>query len=391
MLDFGAVAGSRLIGLENADRVASVVGGCLAVFALLDVARWSRPPVVATTSTALLADDLAVTLEAQWRAEAGVRALDSPHILPLVWRSAGADLQDTPAAVLGVTPDRAGAPASARVPAQATRADVPVVIDGGVRLVHRSLDGRLEGRFENVLIDLAAGYRDIPSGRLVVIGEPGAGKTVVAVLLMIGLLSTRSANDPVPVLLNASTWDPVTESLDSWVIESIARSHYEGRTEIPAALWQDRRLLPVLDGLDEIPEAARRGAVRSVNAVLGTHRPVIVTCRAAEYADVIAAGAPVLHRAPVLEIQPVSVRDLTVYLDAVTWPDGVDWNPALDALTPGSPLAQALATPLMVTFTRLVYERLGRSGRADRAADPARGRGPRTGHVRRGGVHTPPQ
>jgi hypothetical protein len=43
----------------------------------------------------------------------------------------------------------------------------------------------------------------------VVLGEPAAGKSVVALLLTLGLLP----DEPVPVLLTVSSWNPHQEDL----------------------------------------------------------------------------------------------------------------------------------------------------------------------------------
>src|SRR6202011_2881734 len=42
--------------------------------------------------------------------------------------------------------------------------------------------------------------------RLVILGEPGAGKTTLAVLLTVALSEVRAPGDPVPVLLSAASW-----------------------------------------------------------------------------------------------------------------------------------------------------------------------------------------
>ncbi|WP_055567044.1 WD40 repeat domain-containing protein [Streptomyces atriruber] len=273
-----------------------------------------------------LADDLARTLAGQWLEEAEARRLRRPRVLPLCWSTT-----------------TGGGPGA------------------GTRVLRTRFDGRIDGRFDEVLRQLAAGYARLPHRRLVVIGEPGAGKTVLALLLTLGLLGARDPGGPVPVLLPVSSWDPVRERLDDWIVRSLAAPHYNGRPEIPRALLTHGLLLPVLDGLDEIPESARRGAVRGINQAVGGERPVVVTCRAAEYEDLILGGAPTLRRAPVVEVVPVPPDDVIAYLRDVDWPQGTDWRAVFDHLrsAPAGPLATALSTPLMVTSARLVYQRGG--------------------------------
>lgn len=312
--------------------LATIAGLFTGVIALLlslaDFLRQEPAPLHPAT----IADDLGLRLREQWLEEAAARQLRDPRVLPLTWRSTTRDVVDDVRSL-----------------------DSPVV--------RTRLDGRLDGRFDDVIGRLAQGWARVPNGRLVVIGEPGSGKTVLAMLLTLGLLGARESGGRVPVLLTVSSWDPVRERLDDWIVRTLAQPYYNGRTEIPRALLTHGLLLPVLDGLDEIPESARRSAIRNINHAIGGERPVVVTCRATEYEDLIRAGAPMLRRAAVVEISPLPPEDVIGYLGEVDWPARVDWAPVfahLRARRDGA-LAVALSTPLMVTSARLVYERGGGS------------------------------
>ncbi|MGW0615830.1 hypothetical protein [Streptomyces sp. NPDC002788] len=295
----------------------------------------SLPPPAEVTE---LADYLAVTVREQWEEETTARRLRDPRVIPLVWSATDRPVTGPPESVVG--------PVDARV----------------LRL---SVSGRLEGGFDQAAERLADGYRSVPSGRLVMLGEPGAGKTVLAVMLTLGLLRERAPQAPVPVLLAVSSWDPVSESLDDWIVGTLATAYYGGRPDIPQRLLARRLLLPILDGLDEIPEAARRSAVRAVNHACGDGRGVVLTCRSAEYEDVIEGGSPVLRRAPVVEVAPVSVPDGIAYLRDVSWPVGIDWEPVYERLQaePAGAPATALSTPLALSLARTVYRHCARDPR----------------------------
>lgn len=317
---------------HEAGEVATVAGLFVALAALLvalvDVFRGTETP----PNPAALADDLARQLRAQWLDEAQARRLRDPRVLPLAWRTTTRDIADT----LRAGPD-------------------------GSRVLRLRLDGRLEGRFEEVTARLAEGYARVPNRRLVVVGEPGSGKTVLAVLLNLGLLAAREEGGPVPVLLPVSSWDPVRERLDDWIVRTMAQPYYNGRPDIPRTLLAHGLVVPVLDGLDEIPESARRSAIRALNQATGADRPLAVTCRAVEYEELIRGGAPTLRQAAVVEVLPVAAQDVVTYLRDVDWPAGVDWTPVFRHLrtAPDSPLTRALSTPLMVTSARLVYRKGG--------------------------------
>ncbi|WP_406332334.1 NACHT domain-containing protein [Streptomyces sp. NBC_00203] len=304
------------------------VGIASLLLALLDFFR-QEPP---RPDPAALADDLALRLREQWLEEAQARQLRDPRVLPLTWTTTSRDVVDTPGA---------GA--------------------ANARVLRIRLDGRLDGRFDEVISRLAAGYAQVPNRRLVAIGEPGSGKTVLAILLTLGLLGVREPGGPAPVLLPVSSWDPVRERLDDWIVRTLAQPYYNGRAEIPRALLAHGLLLPVLDALDEIPESARRSAIRGINQAIGGERPIVVTCRATEYEDLIRGGAPTLRRAAVVEVSPLPPEDVVGYLREVDWPADVDWEPVFARLRaePDSPVAAALSTPLMVTSARLVYQRGG--------------------------------
>ncbi|MEU9956566.1 NACHT domain-containing protein [Streptomyces sp. NPDC050982] len=333
-LTFVGLATAILVrGDSDADNqlatVASLfVGIASLLVALMDFFRQEPAP----SDPAAYADDLALTIRAQWLEEAESRRLRDPRVLPLVWTTTSRPVADEP---------RPGA--------------------AGGRVLRIRLDGRLDGRFDEVIGQLAAGYDQLAGGRLVVIGEPGAGKTVLALLLALGLLGAREPGGPVPVVLPVSSWDPVRERLDDWIVRTLALPYYNGRPEIPRTLLTHGLLVPVLDGLDEIPESARRSAIRGINNAIGGERPVVVTCRATEYEDLIRGGAPTLRRAPVVEISPVPPGDVAAYLREVDWPSGTDWSQVFARLRaePRGPLAAALSTPLMVTSARLVYQRGG--------------------------------
>jgi predicted NACHT family NTPase len=136
----------------------------------------------------------------------------------------------------------------------------------------------------------------VPTGRLVVLGEPGAGKTMLMVRLVLDLLARRAAGGPVPFLASIASWNPEEQELRNWLADellidhaALARPPAEGRTEPTqaAALLASGLVLPVLDGLDEIPEQVRGPAIRQINHSLRPGEHVIVTCRTRQYRDAV--------------------------------------------------------------------------------------------------------
>ncbi|UOX85768.1 NACHT domain-containing protein [Amycolatopsis sp. FBCC-B4732] len=312
--------------LENNDAYSSIAGILLSLVTtfvtLALVLRRPEPPLQVDAA----ASDLVDRLRTQWDQEIRHRRerFGDARTIPLTWAEAPALTAD-PASVFGSA--------------------TPV---GEVRL---KLSGRLDDNPDKAGKQLAEAFEEITSKRLVVLGEPGSGKTFLGITLTTGLLRAWTPGKPVPVFLSLSSWDPVTEPLDSWLVQELS-THYGGEERTPRALLAHPRLLPVLDGLDELPEHLRRSAIGRINDLLVGDQPLILTCRSAEYTDEITGGAPKLLRAPVVEIRPVSRADIEAQLDQdPAWKAAV--NHVRQAKT--SPFVTALGTPLMLSLFKSAY------------------------------------
>ena len=100
------------------------------------------------------------------------------------------------------------------------------------------------------------------------LGEPGAGKTMLMVRLVPDLLACRADGGPDPILASVASWNPASQDLRDWlgtqllidypVLATPAGRHDRIDSRRCAALCG--LILPILDGLDEIPN--RSGARR---------------------------------------------------------------------------------------------------------------------------------
>ncbi|WP_129796610.1 NACHT domain-containing protein [Streptomyces sp. F001] len=320
----------------------SVVSAALAVCAFTaDLLRGQSGAETAAAGNRRLqaADDLAEAVRVQWAAEARLRRLQDPAPLDVHWSRVGPPLADHPRNIACGLP-------------------LPAPRDGDERL------DRIVGTF-----------RAVPSGRLVVLGDPGAGKTILAVRFVLGSLAVRRPGDPVPVLFPLASWDPRSAPLRGWLAERLATEYRplaavrDGRT-LARELLDEGLVLPVLDGLDELPEATRELALRRLNAELDERLPVLLTCRTAQWASAV-RGGDVLTAAEVVRLRPLDFDTARNYLErtARSSCDGsTAWTPVLAAPTP--PLTDVLTTPLMVALARTVYGDTSRS--PAELADPGR-------------------
>ncbi|MER7107168.1 hypothetical protein [Streptomyces sp. NPDC000229] len=120
-------------------------------------------------------------------------------------------------------------------------------------------------------------------------------------------------------------------------------------------------MLPVIDGLDELPGTAPAAVLTALNEALDDPAPVVVTCRTDAYSSAAAAAGP-LTGAAVVEPAPVDAADALTSLRAER-PDRWGGLASHVEQQPHGTVAEALTSPLMVALARTVY--------ADGDADPA--------------------
>ncbi|MFI6079265.1 NACHT domain-containing protein [Actinoplanes sp. NPDC051343] len=291
-----------------------IVGLLIVTLFVLTVRSEARGATGVPVDLADEAEHLARSVHSQWRVEISYRRINHPFPLPLRWRMTAQG-----------SAGHRGAP------------------DAGE------------------MHDIGRMYRAIDSGRLAVLGAAGSGKSVLAIELVVELLKSRQADDPVPVLLSMASWDPERTPLTDWVAASLARDYPSlSRTtpvgpSVAAALVAAGRVLPVLDGFDEIAPVQRHAALRGIAA---TQLPWVLTSRTNEYTEAAARFAGP-SSASVIELLPLESVDVADYLRAASRPDVATarWGEVFVELLehPHGPLAAALRSPLMVSLARTIY------------------------------------
>jgi len=102
------------------------------------------------------------------------------------------------------------------------------------------------------------------------------------------------------VLLTLAEWRPDQEPFPAWVARRISEDYPELTNtaafgvDAPARLVDDGLILPVLDGLDEMPPALIHDALTTLNDSAGVGGiGMVVTCRQYEYEQIIKAACGV--------------------------------------------------------------------------------------------------
>jgi thioredoxin-like negative regulator of GroEL len=278
-----------------------------------------------------IALDLASRVEQRWRQEAARRGLTRPVPMRVRWASTS----------------------------RPVAADRDVVMDDPGSTWH-------EMPLKGDISQIVAAYRMLPRRQLVVLGEPGGGKTAASLLLTLGLLEDRSPGEPVPVLLALASWSPTNETAQHYIIRRVVEDYgpWAGGDEqgvaTVEALCHGRMIVPILDGLDEVDAAAHPQAIEALDELAGAGVALVVTCRTGEYERAVARSETVLSAAAVVELTRVRLDDLIAYLSRPE-PARARWKPVFAHLraNPNGSLARILSTPLMTTLARVAYRDAG--------------------------------
>ena len=339
-----AIARYVLTAKRTTDAVSVVAGlvGVLVIAAQLVRWLWKPPPdQPSEASLNLAADRLAKQVNDQWSRAAGDRGLEEPAPIPVRWYWSDQAVTGRPADAVGDSRSRRRFAPLPGIPPASTK----TVQAGG-------------------LTDLLGVFGGMASGRIVILGAPGSGKSAAAILLLLDLLDYRRqmgpderAHVPVPVLFTLRGWDPNAQPVEDWLTRELTKTYpflvAYGPTVTKELISSDR-LAFFLDGLDELPQALRAPALEALSKQATFQ--VLVLSRSKEMVDAVGGGR--LVGAAALELVPIPASVAADYLTRTQChPLPGRWQQLVDHLRsqPDSVVSAALSSPLMVTLVRDNY------------------------------------
>jgi DNA polymerase III delta prime subunit len=189
---------------------------------------------------------------------------------------------------------------------------------------------------------------------LLILGNPGYGKSVSLLLLAQELLRRHEKNPahPVPVVLFLSTWPQGFSSLEEWIENEVAQKYKMSASK--CAEWlKTGRLTLMLDGLDEVDKDDQAGCVRAINEFVKHQREynfptgLAVCCREEDYRQLpdrfVFEGA--------IKLLPLKEQQIRAYFQLL----GEDMTGLQTLLEQDPQLLKEAESPLMLSMMSLAY------------------------------------
>jgi eukaryotic-like serine/threonine-protein kinase len=187
---------------------------------------------------------------------------------------------------------------------------------------------------------------------LLILGEPGSGKTITLLELARDLIARAERDDtvsqPIPVVFNLSSWTDKRQSLTEWILAELA-AKYRVPTRLGRTWLEENRLLPLLDGLDEVNPQNRAACVETINSFCANFglAGLVVCSRLQEYTDL-----PVrLKLNAAICLQPLHSEQIDNYVATV----GSELDALYAVLRQDETLLTLAQSPLMLSIMTLAY------------------------------------
>ena len=186
---------------------------------------------------------------------------------------------------------------------------------------------------------------------LLILGEPGVGKTIMMLTLTRELL--RQYEDtpglPLPVVFNLTSWTPSGKGFAQWLADEMSMKYIVPR-KIGREWLEQNRLLLLLDGLDEVSAGRRNDCVQAINAFLGGrgNPGVVVCCRFREYVEL----DDKLAMNGAIRLRLLSKEKIFSYLTAA----GDQYSGLRELVQRDSSFLKLAETPLLLSLMMQIYQ-----------------------------------
>lgn len=322
LIIYGILAGSEHLNVA-ATVLAVPIAMASALLAWYALRQGENSAVLDKKQMTAVRTELEIALRTYWKEEQEALRLQNPFPMPTRWRNACELLSDSWENI------QEGATSNA------------MNLAGGIQTVLET-------------------YESVPSGRLVILGKAGAGKTALSIQLSLALLEkANSSDDHLPLPISVHNWIAGETGISFRYFlerELISRYPYMGGSlrsgnSLASSILAEGCILPVIDGLEQLPLQDAANAIADIGS---SSFRFILTCRSRNYASIVRERSRPLARAAVVKMEDLDVDDALAYLRSVD-PIVIGQDSSLEKFAKLSEIRQILGRPLMVYLARIAY------------------------------------
>jgi energy-coupling factor transporter ATP-binding protein EcfA2 len=188
-------------------------------------------------------------------------------------------------------------------------------------------------------------------GTLLILGEPGAGKTITLLKLAQNLIARAEGglSRLIPVVFNLSSWGSKRQTIADWLVQELW-SKYQVPKEVGKGWVKNQKLLLLLDGLDEVKADRREACVEAINQFTQKHgqTEMVVCSRIADY-EVLSNR---LQLRGAIYIRSLTLEQVNQYLDTA----GEQLGAVKTLLQEDIALQELAKSPLTLSIMTLAYQ-----------------------------------
>lgn len=188
---------------------------------------------------------------------------------------------------------------------------------------------------------------------LLILGEPGAGKTTTLLELGKDLIerSQLDLTQPIPVVFNLSSWTEERQTIADWLVKEL-HSKYQVSPEIGRNWLEQQQLLLLLDGLDEVSPKRRPACVLALNKFIQKYgQTEIVVCSRIKDYDALSQR---LSLQAAIYLQPLTPAQIQQYIVNA----GIEVTAFNRAISEDETLQELVKSPLMLSIITLANQGL---------------------------------
>ena len=195
-------------------------------------------------------------------------------------------------------------------------------------------------------------FNQMGAGRtLLILGEPGAGKTISLLKLAESLIARteKDLSQPIPVVFNLSSWASKKQTISEWLIQELL-DKYKVSKPLGKAWVEQQQLLLLLDGLDEVKVEHRNPCVQALNQFMQTHgvTEMVICSRIKDY-EILSER---LNLQSAICIQPLTDEQIYQYLNQA----GAKLAALKALLQQDAKFREFATSPLILSVMSLTYQ-----------------------------------